>query len=67
MQIEEAKFHGGIAINQPVLIKRTHLFCIEVPANEMASLNSGLCRAIRRKRLIGRKTERDRQFDFRVF
>jgi len=47
MQMEEATFCGGIAIKQLVLIKRTHLFCIEVPENEMALLNCGLRGAVR--------------------
>lgn len=59
MQIEEAKFHGRIAINQPALIKTAHLFCIGAPANEMASLNCGLCRAIREEGVIGKKRERE--------
>lgn len=57
---KEAKFGGGIAIKQPVLIKRTHLFCRGVPVNEIASLNCGLCRAIKGER------ERERQFDSSV-
>lgn len=38
--------HGGIAINQSALIKPAHLFCIDAPANQVASLNCGPCRAI---------------------
>ncbi len=64
MQIEEAKLHGGIAISQRVLIKTTHLFCIEVPANEMASLNCGLCAAIRREGVTGRKKRDNLTFVF---
>lgn len=55
MQMGEAKFRGGIAVNQPALIKTTHLFCRGFPANEMASLNCGLCRAITAEEREGRR------------
>lgn len=57
MWIGETKLHGRIAINQPVLIKAAHLFCIEAPANEVASLNCGMCRAIRGAGVTGEKRD----------
>lgn len=49
MQIKEEKFHGGNAISRAMLIKTTHLFCIGVPENGMASLNWGRRRTIRER------------------